>query len=104
LNSVIDLSRDLALDRLNRLDHGTLGGTVALGCERDLAAQDGLTRRKPMRPGFACCARAAIGFAMIEHPSRPMKSRRFNRLNVICCFAANFLAAVCIAAPAGYRL
>ena len=38
-----------------------------------------------MRLGFACCARAAIGFAIIEYPSRPMKLRRFNPSNVICC-------------------
>jgi hypothetical protein len=31
MSSGIDLSRDLALDRLNRLDHGTLGRAVALG-------------------------------------------------------------------------
>jgi len=33
---------EFLLDRLNRLDHGTLGGTIAFGSERDLAAQQRL--------------------------------------------------------------
>jgi len=36
---------EFLLDCLNRLDHGTLGGTIAFGSERDLAAQHGLDRR-----------------------------------------------------------
>src|SRR3989442_3350887 len=36
---------DLPLYRMDHLDQGTLGGTIAFGSERDLTAQHGLDRR-----------------------------------------------------------